>query len=104
MNDSPRSFPINSRGSESSPLVKVEVTSSRYPFHLDVNQLAKEVIHISKDSNSYNISKGSSDKEASSSDPYFHSLFYDEDAGNDRAVDSMLASSKVAEASTSLIF
>lgn len=54
------------------------------------------MIHVSDDSNLEKLSSGSHGRKASTNESFFHALFPNKDAGDDRAVDYTLASSEVA--------
>lgn len=95
MNDSTICLSRNNRSNDSSPSVRVEVSSSLNPSHLITDKSAHEIISIIGDSSLEKLSRGLLDKGASYIESSFDILSSDEDAEDDRVATCMLVSFQV---------
>lgn len=88
--------------SDSSLLVRAEVSSSSNSYNLVTNQLAPDVIPISDGSKLEKLSSDSLGKEASFNESSFGTLFPEDDARDYPAISYTLTLSKVVKTLVSL--
>lgn len=101
-NDHPLSLSNDYASNDSSSLVRAYASSSSESHCLVNNQSILVVILVSDDSKLERFSSGFLGREASFNESSFNALFSDEDVGDDHVVISMLASSEVTRAFSSV--
>lgn len=85
MSDSPKSL-FGSFGSHNAPIIRVVLLYGSKSSHVFTNQYSHEVIHITDDSDSKRLSRGSLDEGVFSNDFYFDALISNDDAKDDRVI------------------